>query len=118
MKLHDHEQELRFLTPDGSSPPPPSRPPRPLTVPMVAERLGCDETTVRRLIRKGAFPNAHPLSRIAKSHWRIPPGDVEAHCTAMRVPAAPAVPAAPENPPADPRRALAVARKRRTMVRG
>lgn len=48
-----------------------ARPARPLRVDQVADRLGCDPSTVRRLAGAGEFPGAIQFAK--GGHWRIPP---------------------------------------------
>lgn len=47
-----------------------ARPARPLRVDQVAERLGCDPSTVRRMATAGEFPGAIQFAK--GGHWRIP----------------------------------------------
>ena len=46
----------------------------------VARRLAVDDSTVRRMLRQGYFPNAFKLSRA----WRIPQADLEAYVQEQR----------------------------------
>lgn len=93
--------------PPGSAPP--SRPPRPLTVAQVAYRLGSDVWTVRRLIKRGRFPNAFRVD--VNGPWRIPPADVEEHIARMRVSPVHRVHSIPQNQEPATRRALAGAKE-------
>lgn len=55
-----------------------TRPPRPLTVVQVAERLGCSTDKVYELLDAGRLPGARRLDpEKPKSPWRIPQAAVE-----------------------------------------
>jgi excisionase family DNA binding protein len=86
-----------FLHPAG---PVPSRPERMLTPQQVANRLQVEVTTARRLARAGAFPGAYRSGLGRRSHWRIPPRDVDQFVARTRPVAAemPVLPVLPELP--------------------
>ncbi len=98
-----------FLAPDGGGSTP-TRPPRPLTVEQVAWRLGCSAREVRHLIELGRFPGAFRVDVAARSPWRVPLADVEAHIARTAVTVAAVADVAEKAPPTR-RRPLAGAKR-------